>query len=336
METTDQDKRESGQEVVVEKQVADPVQPPPGDEAYAGAFDEAAAQDEGGEHKETPPSPDPAKEKSPPASATEPDPTKQPPPSSDKPNQDDASFEQKWKTLQGIHQKDKSTWDTEKAQLTARIQALESAAAAPPKKEAKQEDPPDDLTEQEKSLLKEYDEEFDTVSKMEGLKRDKAMRKLEKKIESLQATIEERISGQERKLAPVIQQSAEQSAANHFSAIRSAHSDFETLRDDGSIKSWIEAKPSFIRKALMEAYTNGETQDVIDLITQYKTENNIPSRDLNNAEHHDTPPSDATRKKEEKKAALTGINSRKPAIAPKAGTADDYESAFDEAMRKAG
>ena len=59
-----------------------------------------------------------------------------------------------------------------------------------------------------------------------------------------------------------------------FNAIRSAHPDFDNLRDSGRIVAWIQKQPSSLRDSLLKTYNEGDADSVIDLLDQYKKDKN--------------------------------------------------------------
>jgi hypothetical protein len=60
----------------------------------------------------------------------------------------------------------------------------------------------------------------------------------------------------------------------YFNAIRSAHPDFENLRDSGIIMAWIQKQPSHLRDSLLKTYNEGDADSVIALLNQFKKDKN--------------------------------------------------------------
>jgi hypothetical protein len=181
---------------------------------------------------------------------------------------------------------------------------------------------------------------------MEGIKRKIELAKLRKEIADWKAEIANQLTTQitetrdqfTTQLAPALTMAEENERESHFNLIRqgydledgthvSGHNDFEKYRDDGSLLTWIESKPRYVQTALKETYERGAAIDVIDLIADFKRENNINSSD--NVVPINT-------KKTEKKQALTTVTSRRGAVNPGFAVAGDYESAWDEAISKQG
>ena len=183
----------------------------------------------------------------------------------------------------------------------------------------------DSLTDEQKEALKEYEQDFDVVSKMEGIKREVELKKLRKEIDEKLAAIDTKVSAQ---LAPVLKKTAESEEEFHFDAIREAHGDYEQYVEDGSIVKWIESKPKYLQPALKQTYGQGSAEDAIDLINDFKRENNIEPP---------PPPENVipiSKKKTEKRQALAAVDTRRGAISTQSAIKDDYEGAFDEALNK--
>ena len=252
-----------------------------------------------------------------------------PDPALQKPGESDETYEQRWKTLQGIHRHDKETWETEKTTL---LKDLETARKTPgPAKPTPAEIVADaaalldSLTVEQKEALKEYEQDFDVVSKMEGIKREVELKKLRQEIDEKLAAIDTKVSA---RLEPVLKKAAESEEESHFDAIREVHGDYEQYVEDGSIVKWIESKPKYLQPALKQTYGQGSAEDAIDLINDFKRENNIEPP---------PPPENVipiSKKKTEKRQALAAVDTRRGAISTQSAIKDDYEGAFDEALNK--
>ena len=244
----------------------------------------------------------------------------------------DDTGEQKWRTLQGIHKKDKETWEQKEKDYLAQLEAMKTskepdASQVPDTKDAKSktdDSAMEGISDEEKALLKEYDEEFDTISKMEGLKRKAETARIMKHIDGLLSQLTQAV-------APAITIGQEVSQSKHFDAIRSAHDDFETHRDNGSIQNWINTKPDDLKAVYQNRYNAGTPEQVIDLITTFKRENNIGTSNPVPSPNHAPLPNPA---REAKKAALSVVTNRRGAVNLAQPSTDDFEGAFDETMAK--
>ena len=111
--------------------------------------------------------------------------------------------------------------------------------------------------------LRALEEDYPTISM--GMDRKLATRDAE--IEALKKEIADLKSA----VTP-IQKSARESAAEaHFNAIRSAHEDFDTLVENGKLAEWVKSLPAYARPGAEAVMERGSTQDVIELVTSYKS-----------------------------------------------------------------
>jgi hypothetical protein len=67
-----------------------------------------------------------------------------------------------------------------------------------------------------------------------------------------------------------------QSTDSHYNAIKTAHSDYDDLVD--GIQEWIGTQPAGLRAAYSNIAEDGDTQDVISLVSLYKQANGIETK----------------------------------------------------------
>lgn len=271
------------------------------------------------------------------------DPTKQ------QPGETIEQYKQRYSTLQGIHRKDKETWEHEKQELLAQIEAgrkvsegSAGTSSTAVERSAAAQAFVDSLTPEQQEQLKVYDEEFDTVSKMEGIKREVALGKLRKEIDGWKQEVMDQLKAQGAQLAPVVKMAEESEQEAHFNLIREGyvatdgtvipgHSDFETYRDNGAVLAWIGTYPDYLQAGLKRAYEKGTAEQVIDLFNRFKRENNIPLPQ---------PASEnvisMNQRKAARKQALTQVPTRRGAVQTGRVVADDYDGSWDEAAIKSG
>jgi hypothetical protein len=254
---------------------------------------------------------------------------------------DEETYKARWESLDGIVKARDKKYDEDTATLKKQIDDLTAVVnvfSEKSKKDAdKSKSTEDDLTDDQKKILDEYDKEFDTVSKMEGMKREKALSALEKKIKAELKTefddevkkIREEFS---TKVDPITKSIQESDKVLHFSSIETAHPGYEKYRDDGSILKWIGTKPRYMQPALKSTYESGTAEDVIELLTDFKKENNL--LEDNDKQPDDSNLIDLNKKKEEKKKNLTAVPLKNGSINLKQASKDDFEGAFDEAVKK--
>ncbi len=257
-------------------------------------------------------------------------------------------MEQRYKSLQGIHRHDKEAWEGEKAALLAQIEEAKKPAAvetpkAPTEAElAAAEKFVDSLTPEQKEQLEAYDSEFDTISKMEGIKRNVALSALRKEIQGWKESIEEKLTAQEATLTPIRTRVEEETQADHFNAIKQGyvgedgahvpgHPDYEKYRDDGSVLAWINTYPDYLRTGLKRAYEKGTAAEVIDLFNRFKEANDIHNQPSSGAEVIQL-----SQKKAQRKAALAAVPGRAGAVSLTQPDLNDFDGAFEEASKRAG
>jgi hypothetical protein len=249
------------------------------------------------------------------------------------------AYKQRYATLQGILDHEKENWKAEKTQLLSQIEEAKKQPTPERKEATIPQVLEDNLTDEDKAALAEYDEEFDVVSKMEGKKRDIALKKLQKEFQSFVGErlneIKAELTSQITPTTTFIKEAQEKEEIRgeeeHFSAIRERHPDFETYRDNGSLKKWTEKKPSYIRDGIQRICESGDADQIIELLNDFKQENNIPilSEQPGNVVSMD-------KKKEAKRQALTAVKTRRGAVNPSMNIANDFDGAFDEAVIKQG
>lgn len=233
--------------------------------------------------------------------------------------------EQRYRTLQGMHRKDKETWEQKEQEYLAELEKLRASgpteSIAPDTKDGKAAGD-SGLSEEDKAALKEYDDEFDTISRMETLKRNML-------ADALRQEIDAKLQNFFQQISPAISVGNNFAVERHLGAIREAHSDFETYRDNGSIQKWIDTKPAYLKNAYQHVYDDGSVEEVIDLISTFKTENNIGALPPGNQ-----PPQQNNSRKEGRKAALSAVTNRRGAVNLHQFSSDDFEGAFEEAISK--
>ncbi len=323
------------------------------DEVFDNAFNEAEVKGEDGTlvHDLTN-ADDPSKTKELPPVKEEPPPVddkkSEPPPATPPVEPPKEDFEQKWKSLNGIIKSKETAFQTRESELLAEIEKLKKPPEPPPAddKNKKVETELDvdallknlNLNDEEKAMLKEYDEEFGLVSKVENLKLGKAIKSIygilnegfEKKLSAVKEEFHSQLKPATEFVEKTTKEREENNVNYHFASIQDAHPDYETHRDSGNITDWIQTKPAYLQKGMLEVCQSGTAEEVISLLDDFKKENNIP---LTN-----NPPPDniveMDKAKKERKAALTPPQSKRSAINTNLKPSDDFDGAFDEATSK--
>ena len=253
---------------------------------------------------------------------------------------EEEKYEQRYKSLVGVHKHDKESWEAEKADLIAKLAEATKVPATPTQEElaakakssgkSSYESFRDSLTPEQKEELDEYERDFDVVSKMEGLKRDKAMEAFEQRLKQFQDEILSKLTPAQELFTKVADEREAQLKEQHFGTIAGAHPDYEKYRDDGSILKWIESKPGYLQKGMLDVYRAGEAHEVADLITDFKKENNIEQIKAS----ADSQVVDLQSKREAKRQAMQSVTGRRGSVNAATVVASDFEGAFEEALNK--
>jgi uncharacterized protein (UPF0147 family) len=280
-------------------------------------FDEAFDKAEGTEPPKEPIEPEPKDEpkEEPPVEPPK-DELAEPP--VEPPKDEEPKFEQRYKSLQGIFNHDKEVWENERKALTEQLEELKKKPEV--KKEDALQNLYESLTDEQKASLKEYDEEFDVVSKMEGMKRDVALRKLRDEMNQFKTEILSQLTPTQDFIKESREEREVRLRTEHFGTIAAAHPDFESFRDNGQILKWIETKPKYLQSKMVETYKQGTADEIVELLSDFKTENQIGN------DKHD--------KKEQKRQAMSAVTTKRGAVNASMVVPADYESAFDEALSR--
>lgn len=247
---------------------------------------------------------------------------------------EEATFEQRYKSLQGIFRHDRETWNAEKLALQERhnelLKKLEESvkAVAPPAAPVKA--PMDtfieSLTPEQKEQFTDYEKEYEVISRMEGLKRQTELDNLRKELGDWKTEVMSKLTAHEEQLVPVVDEVQQERDRRHFRFIEEKHPDYEQYRDDGSIENWISSKPKYLQSALSQTYDSGSAEDVVELISDFKKELDINLSESTGGE--------LEKKRAQKKQALKSVGSRRGPVNLNQASSDDFEAAFDEAIQK--
>ena len=96
----------------------------------------------------------------------------------------------------------------------------------------------------------------------------------------VEALVSQRVSAQvqsmmDAALAPFKQQQQLSAEQQHFAYIESAHPDFESIPESQEFQAWKDAQPSFIRSAYDDVLNKGNAEQVVELLSLYKSQNNV-------------------------------------------------------------
>lgn len=96
----------------------------------------------------------------------------------------------------------------------------------------------------------------------------------------VEALVSQRVSAQvqsmmDAALAPFKQQQQLSAEQQHFAYIGSAHPDYESIPESQEFQAWKDAQPSFIRSAYEDVLNKGNAEQVVELLSLYKSQNNV-------------------------------------------------------------
>lgn len=96
----------------------------------------------------------------------------------------------------------------------------------------------------------------------------------------VEALVSQRVSAQvqsmmDAALAPYKQQQRLSAEQQHFAYIGSAHPDYESIPESQEFQAWKDAQPSFIRSAYDDVLNKGNAEQVVELLSLYKSQNNV-------------------------------------------------------------
>jgi hypothetical protein len=229
-------------------------------------------------------------------------------------------IEQKYKSLQGMiehEQKEKSEIAKKAKELEDKLSAVERISEIKPKSDEEDKD----------ADLEEYLKDYAFISANEAKLRKKELEKLKKDI------VKEVADAYEipiKTVEKLVQEDAEVKAAVHLGAIREAHEDYGVTVKKMDIVQWVETLSPSKRKAGMTIITEGDTDEVIDLITDYKKAHDmIPKEDDPNGVSKSE---DKKKLKDDRLESLESIKGKKsPVTGGGKGKAESFEDAFAEA-----
>lgn len=213
---------------------------------------------------------------------------------------------------------------------TARIAAEAAARPAEETSEAKAAREafeasiaPYDPTDAEKEALAKFQKEFPE----EYVAVEARFKALDKTVNSRVAkaveSVLQQINGVKDSIAPLAQDVNQGAFERHITAVKAAHSDFDTVSP--LLPAWIKTQPAYLQGALQSVYDKGSTADVISLVASYKAAAGVVTQV---AAPVVKTPADAD--------DLAPVGTQRVTPTPKgAPDPNDYEAAFAEAAAAA-
>ena len=138
------------------------------------------------------------------------------------------------------------------------------------------------------------------------------------------------------RMIPYFEATAKQIEKGHISAIRGAHEDFDNLKDNKDVTVWIKEQPSYLQKSLMDVYTKGEAEDVIDLLSRYKKDRGLGIKTDEAIVQGKERKDEIKNKVQETIDNLSAVKTKdRPIhIKQKSNNTEDFDAAFEEAASR--
>ena len=208
------------------------------------------------------------------------------------------------------------------AEEKAKQEAVEKAAAA--KVEAEKATAPYEMTPEEKEADEKFRINFPDEYKATQTLLKQMRREIEAQVYKTQQDVVQRVN---KDISPLIETAAERDALAHASAIRTAHSDFDSVI--AKYPDWIKTQPAHMQPGYSMIYEQGTTQQVIALVDDMKKSLGVvKSSGAPPAKEKPTPSAAEV-------AALAPVQSGRATPNQKgAPDKDDFEAAFNEAAAK--
>lgn len=206
--------------------------------------------------------------------------------------------------------------------------AQEEAERNKPKETPKPLTMEDFLTEEEKQVLKTYDEEWGEVSRAEQI-RTQALVKM--------ALAEAKKEWGEA-LSPLVHTVQQTQQTSFRDTVLREHPDADQVV--GNLEGWIVEQPRLLRAAYEQAYANGSAEDIIELLSAYKQATgtgaaqppaSTPTPRVNQQQQQRQQQKRATAAKAAK--ATAAVTNSQRGDAPTAVDPDDFSAAFGEALK---
>ena len=166
-------------------------------------------------------------------------------------------------------------------------------------------------------VIKEFTEEFPALEQpIQLMIKAEAQKIIDASLKDLKPKIDQ-----------VTDTVANQTYAAHQAAITTAHQDWKAIRDDGRLRTWIDAQPGIIKNSLNQVYEKGNTAEVIEMFDAYTKSNSItPNREID--------PNPKPNLKAEKLLAVPHQPGALPKDQKKKAAKDDFDGAWEEAISK--
>lgn len=190
----------------------------------------------------------------------------------------------------------------------------------PPAKQEQQAEP-EIYTDEEKTFLAQYEQDFPDVARAEQLRRRSEYRQL----------VQYMFNEVSRNLQPIAETVETLSNRAHLTELQTRVEDYDTIRD--RVLEWVEAEPAFLQDGYKRVIESGTADEVAALIERFRQATGASSA---KADPGQTPPKkDRELPSSARKAAAALAPVRSKRTPPVAGIdPDDFESAFEKFAAK--
>lgn len=176
----------------------------------------------------------------------------------------DADTELDYKALYEQEKQRTSSWDGRLKAKDRENEAIKAEAMALKRQveaatQSRDQQAIDDADESVSTFLSEFPELADPIRKM-----------INSAVKSTRQEIRAEV---DRDVTPLRQTVQDSAVEKHFSTITKEHDDFMDVVEAGDLKKWIDAQPSFVRRAYDEVYNGGTATEVIELMDQFRVAN---------------------------------------------------------------
>jgi len=202
-------------------------------------------------------------------------------------------------------------------------QAIERLAARQPapQQQQQQQAPAPEYTAEEQAVIQAYHEQFPEIARAEQLQRRSEYKQVVNYIfQQIQPA-----------LAQVAQQVAQVSSRTHMEDIYTLVPDYDDVRE-ATIK-WVEKQPDYLRAAFDQVVRAGNTQQVADLISRYKSDPTSGYKAPTPAPADGTATASAPDQQSARVAAaakkLAPVAAKRSSVATEGISPNDFDKAFE-------
>jgi len=235
---------------------------------------------------------------------------------------------QRYKTLQGMYRSQKEKLE----ELSKKLDDIPEPKGNP--EEGRQEPSEQQAEKQEQGSS---DETVDTSWVSEALKENEKISELSEELPEIASLVEESLKSVmekytiavsqamqimaqqiEQKVAPIEQTIGQTLKEKKLAKISEVHPDYSDYLNSQELSDWINSKPSRIKQAYEAILKEGEAEEVIELLNDFKQETQIVSN--TKPVKKKTPKAVTTKTKSPSQGKVVDMN--------------DFEQAFEEAIRE--